>query len=369
MTHLDLFSGIGGFALAAQMVWGPDYHCVGFCEIDSFCQNVLRKNFEGVPIYGDIRGLTAERLAADAASCGYQGRHEVDATEGGKQALDDAGGYRGRSSADTKDIDLLTGGFPCQPFSQAGKRRGTEDDRWLWPEMRRIVSETRPRWIIGENVPGIITLALDEVLSDLEGIGYAAQPLVIPACAVDAPHRRSRVWIVAARDTESVSIGTGLCESEPERQRGRRSGNADRDAADATGERRQGSGGGRESVNPSARSAAQADQLEHGSVGIDTDAESARREGEDTTGNGGTRRRAAEYAFPDWSRDWRDVAFGTCYGRLDDGLSRRMVQLPDGRRITRRKARQEAIKAYGNSIVPQVAMEIMRGIKDMDKGA
>ncbi len=96
-----------------------------------------------------------------------------------------------------RGADLLTGGFPCQPVSVAGKRRGKEDDRWLWPEMLRVIKEARPRWVLAENVPGIIGMGLDDCLSDLETEGYETGTLIIPACAVNAPHRRDRVWIVA----------------------------------------------------------------------------------------------------------------------------------------------------------------------------
>ena len=153
--HLDLFSGIGGFALAAK--WAG-FRTITFCEWDKFCQKVLRKNFPDVPIFGDIR--------------------ELDGTK-----------YKG--------VELLTGGFPCQPFSIAGKQKGKDDDRYLWPEMLRIISEAQPTWIIGENVAGIVNMALDQVLIDLEAQGYAAWPFIIPACAVGAPHRRDRVWILA----------------------------------------------------------------------------------------------------------------------------------------------------------------------------
>ena len=159
MRVLDLFSGIGGFSLGLERA---GMKTVAFCEIEKYPQQVLRKNFQGVPIYEDVRQLTAERLAADGID----------------------------------NIDLICGGFPCQPFSVAGKRRGKEDNRFLWPEMYRIIQEVRPNWGIGENVAGLIDMELDQVYSDLEAIGYEVQPFIIPACAVDALHRRDRVWII-----------------------------------------------------------------------------------------------------------------------------------------------------------------------------
>ena len=154
-THLDLFSGIGGFALAAG--WAG-FETVGFCDNEPYAQAVLKKHWPDVPIHGDIKAL-------------------------------DGTAYRG--------VTLLTGGFPCQPFSNAGKRRGKDDDRYLWPQMLRVIQEARPAWIVGENVVGIIGLALDQVCSDLEACGYEVEPIIIPACGVDAPHRRNRVWVVA----------------------------------------------------------------------------------------------------------------------------------------------------------------------------
>ena len=155
MKVLDLFSGIGGFSLGLERA---GMETIAFCEIDPFCQRVLRKHWPDVPIYKDVTKLKGE---------------------------------------DVGPVDVICGGFPCQPFSYAGDREGAEDDRHLWPQFNRLVAESRPSWIIGENVPGIINLGLDDVLSDLEDQGYTARTFDIPACAVNAPHRRHRVWIVA----------------------------------------------------------------------------------------------------------------------------------------------------------------------------
>ena len=173
-SHVDLFSGIGGFALAAS--WAG-YHTEVFCERDEFCRKVLEKRWPGVPVVSDI--------------------FDFDGAE-----------YAG--------ADLLTGGFPCQPYSVAGKRLGAEDDRALWPQMLRVVSRVRPRWVVAENVAGFVDMALDDVLSDLEKEGYQTGAVVLPACAVDAQHRRDRVWIVA----HSNSVGSWAGErSEIERKK------------------------------------------------------------------------------------------------------------------------------------------------------
>ena len=176
-THLDLFSGIGGFALAAG--WAG-YQTVGFCEIEDYPRRILSKRFPGVPIHRDIREL-------------------------------DGSIYRG--------VDLITGGYPCQPFSQAGQRKGKEDDRHLWPELRRVVAQARPAFLVAENVAGHITLGLDEVLADLESEGYAGRAIVVPACAKNAPHRRDRVWIIAKRIYDSDTINNRSTEQERKHKR------------------------------------------------------------------------------------------------------------------------------------------------------
>ena len=156
---LDLFSGIGGFSLGLEST--GYFETIAFVEKDKFCQQVLQKNFKDTPIESEVRNVKGDKYAAD----------------------------------------IITGGFPCQPFSVAGKRRGTEDDRYLWDETIRIIRECKPRWFIGENVEGIINIqegvVLRQVQDDLEKEGFQVQCLVIPASGIGAWHQRKRVWIIA----------------------------------------------------------------------------------------------------------------------------------------------------------------------------
>ena len=165
MTHLSLFTGIGGLDLAAE--WAG-FETASQCEWADYPTKVLEKHWPDVPRWRDIRSLTKESF------------HE---------------------RTGLRTVDVISGGFPCQPFSVAGKRRGSEDDRYLWPEMLRVIEELRPAWVVGENVAGIVNMALDTVLSDLEAKGYAAGAFIIPACAVGAPHRRDRIAVVANADS------------------------------------------------------------------------------------------------------------------------------------------------------------------------
>lgn len=170
ITHLGLFEGIGGFMLAAKEV---GWDSLAWVEKDSFCQKVLRKNFKNSIGHEDIKEFNGKE---------WEGK-----------------------------IDVITGGFPCQPFSVAGRRGGKNDDRFLWGEMFRVIREVKPTFVVGENVAGLVSMengqTLSSILSDLESEGYKVQSFIIPACAVQAPHRRDRIWIVAYASSKRLQRG------------------------------------------------------------------------------------------------------------------------------------------------------------------
>ena len=184
MNVLDLFSGIGGFSLGLERA---GMRTVAFCECDPYCQRVLRKHWPDVPVFDDVRGLTAEALAnAEYARCERCGVVEI-ASRGAANAAPSA-----------SQIDVICGGFPCQDISVAGKGAGIEGSRsGLWLEFARIIGEVRPRYVIVENVAALLGRGLERVLGDLAALGYDAQWHCIPASAIGAPHRRDRIWIVA----------------------------------------------------------------------------------------------------------------------------------------------------------------------------
>jgi DNA (cytosine-5)-methyltransferase 1 len=161
LNHLDLFSGIGGFSLGLEATGG--FETKAFCDIEEYPRQVLQKHWPHVKQYKDIKELNYERLKADGIN----------------------------------SIDIITGGYPCQPFSVAGRQKGEEDPRHLWPEYFRLVKELRPTWVIGENVSGHIKLGLDTVIKDLESEDYSVRPFSISASSIGANHQRERIWIVA----------------------------------------------------------------------------------------------------------------------------------------------------------------------------
>jgi len=165
---LDLFSGIGGFSLGLERT--GHYETVAFCEIDKYCKLILKKHWKGIKIYDDVKEITKERLEADGIQI----------------------------------PEIITGGFPCQSFSVAGKQKGTDDSRYLWPEMFRIIKIFKSKFVIGENVRGIVNIengmVFETVCTDLESEGYEVQPFLIPAAGIGAPHRRDRIWFIAIRE-------------------------------------------------------------------------------------------------------------------------------------------------------------------------
>jgi DNA (cytosine-5)-methyltransferase 1 len=308
MTHLDLFSGIGGFALAVDRVWSGVEHI--FCDNDLFCQEVLRKHWSNSFIYGDIRTITdttSDRRTREGATTSIQEGHQEESKQSGELAWRFERPY------------ILTGGFPCQPFSQAGRRRGTEDDRYLWPEMFRVIQLTKPAWIIAENVSGFVTwgggMVLEQVCLDLENEGYEVQPFIIPAVAKNAPHRRDRVWIVAHLNSEGLQGSketgdTGKSRETTEQRSGEQN---NINVKNSVSKR----GGGRLESNRQI--------LERQSSQVKNE-----RSG--------------------WGENWIEVATRLC--RVDDGIPRRMDRTP-------------RLKALGNAIVSQVAEVIMKAIKQI----
>ena len=408
MMHGSLFSGIGGFDLAAEwMGWGNAFHC----EWDDFGTKVLNYYWPNAKSYGDIT--------------------KTDFME-----------WRGR-------IDILTGGFPCQPFSMAGKRKGKEDDRYLWPEMLRAIREIQPTWVIGENVGGIISMVqpcdevevggqaslleedyftqkdqeyvVETVCSDLEREGYSVQPFLIPACAIGAPHRRDRVWFVA-KNTKC----DGLLQREPEQERAKNGQFGNIGAGGGNGIYKQEDGGatadtgllgqkerqeqpmgveqlceeqnapdtdsdglnkrngqyekhtdqgGEYALNDVEQDAApdtesqqsERVQFEQREFGQQKQGESGGDDSKNDFANSSGCRRGQnneqqqaeepKYPRPGWVRF--PTQSPVC-GR-DDGLSDRLVG------IAFPKWRTESIKAYGNAIVPQVAYEIFKAINKYEQ--
>ncbi len=282
MRHVDLCSGIGGFALGFEQanLSTP----VMFCDIEPWCRNILKQHWNNVPIKSDVK-----ELANDPDNL-------------------------------VPDCDILTAGYPCQPFSQAGRREGAQDDRHIWPYILKIITSKRPSWVVLENVYGHISLGLDQVLLDLETKGYATRTFVVPASSVGAPHRRDRVWIVGytednGRDGRTEATGREGSqdkqdESRPE-IRGESSGPST-DVADTNHQRLQGRLSGwqdtqRQSVN----------------------------------GHAGCSSSTHRQPEQNWWTTEPDV------GRVANGIPKRVDRL----------------KGLGNAIVPQIAQQIAESIK------
>lgn len=328
---------------SACLTWAcrAGFTTVGLCEIEPYCREVLKKHWPGVPIWSDVREVTGDVVKT---RCGA--------------------------------VDLVAGGFPCQPHSVAGSRKGREDERHLWPEFARVVREVRPRWVLAENVPGLRTTAADEVLADLEAAGYACWPLVVGADDVGAPHRRKRVWIVArladigrgwVRDgghSADAGAAEGVQEQGLQRERVRLDSGAGDEATrgedlahqHGAGQHREGSGGVLDG--------------ERSSRGHDADGRGEWPVGE-PTGAGLRTGREPEQASPhapgqtllrgwparpgEQQHEWEAPRLGQpqpSLGGATDGSPGRLAG----------RLRRAQLKALGNGVVPQVVAEVGRAI-------
>ena len=360
MRHVDLCSGIGGFALGFQ--WAGLSKPVLFCDIEPWSRRVLKKHWPDVPIAEDVKELSndPERLVPDC--------------------------------------DILTAGYPCQPFSVAGQRRGEKDDRHIWPEIFTIIKAKRPTWCVFENVYGHVSMGLDQVLSDLEAIGYSTQAFVVPACGVGAPHRRNRVWIIAHSNSHSEPDGS-------QHEQWLDVGNAQHDGSPSTairGKHKEDASGASKGKKASKQSERTGERGDTGNVADtdskpskvrgqhQTDATESLRRGGDARGSRGNdrgefgaspndedvadtkgqhrddrqhRKRgkattksgvrgqagASGESVADWTRWWE---FEPPVGRVADGIPRRVDRLT----------------GLGNAILPQIAQQIGEVIKKVEQG-
>ena len=283
MTHGSLFSGIGGFDLAAEwMGWENKFHC----EWNPFGQKVLKYYWPEAESFTDITKTNFKKYA--------------------------------------DRISILTGGFPCQPYSQAGKRLGKEDSRHLWPEMCRAIREIKPRWIVGENVFGLVNwnggMVFNEVQTDLEIEGYEVFSYVLPAAAVNAPHRRDRVWIIAHRNLSRC---------------------------------------GKSNKKDEGESPEQSDSNSFLKIDSNPNCIRLQRRREQKNRKKTERQAIQCYASKIWNR-WENFPSVSPVCDGNDGISHRL----DG--ITFSKWRTESIKAGGNAICPQVAFQIFKAIEQYE---
>jgi DNA (cytosine-5)-methyltransferase 1 len=359
MKHGSLFSGIGGFDLAAEwMGWENIFHC----EIAEFPRQILKYHFPNSICYEDIK--------------------KTDFTK-----------HRG-------EVDIISGGFPCQPYSNAGKRRGKEDDRHLWPEMLRVIREVQPRFVVGENVAGLLSwnngMVFHEIITDLENEGYETQAYLIPACATNAPHQRFRIWFVAnannSRTNERMQFDRERKENDEQWRGQSQSKYRENGINGITTYTNNGSGlcntvqtgrteleelhdspsnvahtDGTEQGNNLGENIGEKRQIRRGKEGdvfgelcrdgnvADTDSKRRNQRNTTTVTNKQTRFNSKKN-FTNYS-NWEQFPTQSPICGGDDGISTEL----DG--ITFPKWRNESIKGYGNAVVPQVVYQIFKAIE------
>jgi DNA (cytosine-5)-methyltransferase 1 len=326
MTHGSLFSGIGGFDLAAEwMGWENKFHC----EWNEFGQKVLKYYWPNAELFTDITKSDFTKYA--------------------------------------NQIDILTGGFPCQPYSMAGKRLGKEDDRHLWPEMLRVIREVKPSWVVGENVFGLVNwnggLVFHEVQTDLEAEGYEVWPYVLPAAAVNAPHKRDRVWFVA------YSTSIGFCEySSGEKLQSSAFGTQfglDKKNVTNTNSNGFNECNSNNEINTSERWFDAFSNFDKSIINGNVANPLCERHTRSTSNGIQKMERIATQQYPISSKcsertDWLNFPTVSPICNGDDGISDRLDS------ITFSKWRRESIKAGGNAIVPQVVYQIFKAIEQYE---
>jgi DNA (cytosine-5)-methyltransferase 1 len=336
MTHGSLFSGIGGFDLAADwMGWENKFHC----EWNEFGQKVLKYYWPNAELFTDITKSDFTKYA--------------------------------------NQIDILTGGFPCQPYSTAGKRLGKEDERHLWPEMLRVIREVKPTWVVGENVRGLVSwnggLVFHEVQTDLENEGYEVQPFLIPAASVNAPHRRDRIWFVAYsknnryRRRQSEQCKNGEWELFQGKQRWNKMGSeierCSRERIITNSNNQEGSNG----FGQVQREDAEISEWNNNAQSCNSDKFNATNSNSKRLQKPNTstfpieqKRFNSKKDFANQSECWKDFPTQPPVCNGDDGFSDRLDS------ITFSKWRRESIKAGGNAIVPQVVYQIFKAIEQYE---
>ncbi len=336
LKHVDLCSGIGGFALGFG--WAELSHPVLFCDIEPWSRKILAKHWPDVKIAKDV-----------------------------KELANDPDGL-------VPDCDILTAGYPCQPFSVAGKQRGEEDDRHIWPEIFRIIKAKRPNWIVCENVYGHISMGLDTVLSDLETEGYSCQPFIVPACAVNAPHRRDRLWIVAHTNSHGKPNGS-INEEKRSRQL---VGDTENNRCDrgATPVRREGAQNKQvEQFSVRGKLSRPSENVAHANSDRTERGKSENREGSGVVKN------SANVAYTDNKRSQGRLSGGKDaerqsehgHTRCSSAVHRQPTEEwwaaePNvGRVANGIPKRVDRLKGLGNAIVPQIAMQIGLCIKQVNE--
>ena len=326
MKLLDLFSGIGGFSLGAEY---NNIETIGFVEKDVFCQKVLRKHWPNVPILGDIRDVTKDTF---------------------------------------ESVDIVSGGFPCQPFSVAGKRRGTDDDRYLWDETIRVVSLYKPRWFVGENVEGIVNiqngLVLRQVQDDLEKEGFEVQCGIIPASGIGAWHQRKRVWIIAHSNSNRESRCSQYVQERP-RELG------ESHVSNTIGELSDGCSGTTRDSESELKGMVSDEAKNWNKVWSETercDQQTRSRGNVSDTTVKGLERHGSQSSDLQESKERQDSSDRGSQGQHTWWQTESKLRgVPHGISYELDKDRANRIKALGNSIVPQIAYQLFKSIVTVTK--